>query len=59
MIHIYICIQFISNSDRTLSLESLSKDGVPLGLEIKCIRIHMYHKITLSLISLQPTFQKI
>ena len=42
----------IPNPNRMLSLESLSKDSILLRLEINYAGACMYHKITLSLISL-------
>ena len=35
-----VLIQFTSNPDRTLALESLSKAGIPLGLELNYICTH-------------------
>ena len=55
MIHLLAYIRRTFNDE---FIFILSKDCVPSGLEINCIRIRMHHKITLSLISLQPTFQK-
>ena len=38
---------------------ALSKDDILLGLEINCRYAQTCYEITLSLISLQPTIQKI
>ena len=38
-------VYFITNPKGMSSLESLSKDDIPLGLVIDCIRTQLRHKI--------------